>query len=508
MNIILISTSTTAGDQGIRTVSSCLKQEGHDVSIIFLTATENYKKLYSKRTLEQLKEICKDAQLIGISSYASTSKRAIQVINTLKQLNIPIVWGGVHATISTEECIKHCDIVCVGEGEKAVLELVEAMETGKDYSNIKNLWIRRGEHLTKNPVRELIQDIDKLPFPDYDINKHYILKRSRIKKFSEYDLAGYIFFLTGRGCPYSCTYCSNKQLNRLYEGKGRIVRWHSPEYIIRCIENLRSIYKSLKVFDIRDDTFSFRQLEQIREFCRLYKERIGLRFKCLGDPKTINEEKIRVLVDAGCSDIIIGIQGAERVNREIYQRNQTDLDVLKAASILNKYEDKLAVMYDVIACNPYETKEDLLNMIGLLMKIPAPYFLSVNNLVFFTGSALYNKAKHDGINYADKTVEMNYWDRWQHIKLKRNNMYLNLILNLMRGAVTERRFGLLPRSILKIMIRPCIVGFNLKHNLFTCILGSFVGGYDTIRENLAKPIYRNLFPTAFKVWYDKVRYRV
>ena len=105
-------------------------------------------------------------------------------------------------------------------------------------------------------------------------------------------------------------------------------------------------------------------------------------------------------------------------------------------------------MYDVITSNPYEEPEDIINMIKLLQKLPKPYYLSVNNLVFFPGSQLYRRAKKDSIikTERDSASQLNYWDRSKHILLKRKNMYLVLILNLMRGSVTENRFGILPAS--------------------------------------------------------------
>ena len=118
MKVTLISTSTYPSDQGIRTISSVLKKEKHKVKIIFMTLSEDYSINYTKDELVQLLKLCKDSQLIGINSFASTSHRAERIISFLKKhLNIPIVYGGVHATISPQDCIKHCDIVCVGEGE-------------------------------------------------------------------------------------------------------------------------------------------------------------------------------------------------------------------------------------------------------------------------------------------------------------------------------------------------------------------------------------------------------
>jgi anaerobic magnesium-protoporphyrin IX monomethyl ester cyclase len=514
MKITLISAATYPSDQGIRTISSVLKKAGHEVKMVFMALSEDYSKFYTNSELNQLSQICKGSDLIGISSFVSTAPRAVQIIKYLEKKfpKTPFVWGGIHATISPKECIKYCDIVCVGEGEETILDLVNTLEKNKSINKIKNLWIRnkKSDKIIKNPVRPLIDNLDLIPLPDYDTKTHFILDKHKIRKFKEQDLDGAIFFLTGRGCPYGCDYCSNSLLNELYKGKRKkIVRWYSPEKIIEGILDLREKFPTLSYFDIRDDTFSLRPLEDIKIFCDLYKEKVNMRFKCLGDPRTITDEKIKLLVDAGCTDIIIGIQGEERVNKEIYHRNQTNEGVIKAAKILNKYKDKLAVMYDVITCNPYEKPQDIVNMIRLLQKLPKPYFVSVNNLVFFHGSKLHERAVQDGIikNVKDSAVSLNYWDRSSHILLKKKNMYLVLILNLMRGVVTEKRCGMMPNFLINYLLKPKRINYHLKNPFATLIILRLVSIADLIRERVAKPLYRSM-PVNFKAWYDQIRYRV
>ena len=513
MQITLISAATYPSDQGIRTISAVLKKAGHKVKMVFMTLSEDYSKFYSKNELNQLLKICKNSELIGVSSFVSTAPRAIQIIKHLEKNfpKKPIVWGGIHATISPHECIKNCNLVCVGEGEEAILDLVKSIEKKKSPDKIKNLWIKKpNKKIIKNPVRMAIHDLDILPIPDYDTENHYILDSSNLRKFSERDLDGAIFFLTGRGCPHGCDYCSNSLLNELYKGKTKqVVRWHSVDYIIKVILELKKKFPTLSYFDIRDDTFSLRPLEQIKDFSKKYKEKVNMRFKCLGDPHTITDEKIGALVDAGCTDFIMGIQGTERVNREIYHRYQTNKQVLDTTKIFNKYKDKLTVMYDVITCNPYEKPQDIIEMIRLLQKIPKPYFLSVNNLVFFHGSKLHARALEDKIiqNKADDAVNLNYWDRSAHILLKRKNMYLVLILNLMRGSVTNSRFGPMPNFMINFLLKPSRIKKNLKNPFLTLLFLKLVSVNDLIRERILKPFYRSL-PVGFKIWYDKVRYRV
>ncbi|MFH1638327.1 MAG: radical SAM protein, partial [Candidatus Woesearchaeota archaeon] len=433
MKVLLISTSTYPSDQGLRTISSCLKREGHIVKILFLPMPEDYSLRYGDNVLRSIKEICKDAGLIGISAYASTSVRAEQLIACLKELDKPIVWGGPHATISPDMCIKHVGIVCRGEGEEAMLELVEKTEKGVNISKIANLWVRKKDgEILKNDIRDMPDCLDVYSAPDYDLEDHYILEKGKVVPFEERHLNGMVFFMTTRGCPNSCSYCSNHLYRQLYCSHGKLLRRYSVDYVINELKRLKQIFNSVGVFDIRDETLLARPLEEIKDFSERYKQEIGIRFKCLADPPTVHEEKIKHLIDAGLTDIIIGIQsGSDRVNLEVYKRYIKREQVVKAAKILNQFKGKLAVMYDMITTNPYEEREDVLDSISICIEIPKPIFLSVNNLVFFFGTPLYEQAIKDGIikNKEDSAFNLNYWDRWKHIKLKKKNAYLNLVLN-------------------------------------------------------------------------------
>jgi len=511
MKIVFISTSTYPSDQGLRTVSSCLKKEGYEVKLIFLPMEEDYTLKYSKDVLEKVKEICKDAFIIGVSAYASTSPRAIQVIEYLKPLGKMMLWGGPHATILPERCIPYVDAVCRGEGEEAVVEFVNAVRDKKNYTQIANFWVKKEGKIIKNPVRCLNEGLDHLPPMDYDLEDHYLLENNKLIKFQERHLNGYIFFMTSRGCPNACTYCSNHLYRQLYMKKGKLVRGYSVDYVIDEMKRLKNKFPSIAVFDVRDETLLIRPLEDIKRFSKRYKEEVGIRFKCLADPPTTNEEKLKYLVDAGLTDIIIGIQsGSDRMNLQVYKRYIKREQVVKAAKIINKFKGKLFVMYDMITTNPYETKEDVLESINIMRELPKPYFLSVNNLVFFLGTPLYEQAIKDGVvrSKKDSAFDLNYWDRWKHIRLKKKNAYLNLVLNLMRGPCTERRYSMIPAFVLKFLVKPKVVDWNLRNKGPTYVVGSMVGMFDFVREKVAKPIYRNALPTSLKVWYDKVRYKV
>jgi len=515
MKVTLISTSTFPSDQGLRTLSACLERAGHDVLMIFLPLVEDYTRKYTDKELKRIWDKTKESQLVGIGSMESTTGRAKQLIDLYQNKNTPIVWGGPHPTFFPEKCFNMCNIIAVGEAEEAIVELADTMEKGEPIINIKNFYVRQNGKEYENPVRPPPNDLDILAQPDFDIEDQWILERGRLIPFEERHFVGMLFFQTERGCPQACSYCTNNILRALYEDKADALRTHSVDYVIDFFKKIKSRFPTIKTIDIRDETITVRNIDWLREFSEKYKREVGIRLKCLAEPATmsfgdVSEEKIRLLVEAGLTDIIIGIQsGSDRLNKEVYNRFITSKHVLDCAKIINKFKDKLTVMYDIISCNPYETNEDIIDTIRLLQKIPKPYFLSVNNLIFFEGTPLYKKALEDGLikTYNDTAGNLNYWDRWKHIKLKKKNPYLNLVLNMMRGSCTGRRYGLIPARALDYLTRKDIVTYHVENERPTYTVGEVVEVMDNTREKIAKPLFRAM-PLQFKTFYDRVRYKV
>lgn len=184
MNITLISLYRDITTYGIRTLSACLKKDGHKVQNIFLR--NKFHDRYEDGVLEEVAAVSKEADLIAISLMTNFFDDAIQVTQKLKsRTSTPILWGGIHPTIRPEECLEHVDMICIGEGEESLVELVKKMENGKDIFNIQGMWFKNKGEVIKNDLRPLIQNLDMIPFPDYEQENDYIQLNRHIYKLDE-----------------------------------------------------------------------------------------------------------------------------------------------------------------------------------------------------------------------------------------------------------------------------------------------------------------------------------
>jgi len=149
---------------GMRSVSASIKQAGHQTRLIFL---DPQKVNLPSDIKEQLEPLVADSEIVGISSMARSSDRAKQLLGYLRSMGKRTVWGGIHPTLNPEECAQHADIVCRGEGEGFMLDLIRRWEEGAAWSDIPNSAYRSNGRVVLNALRPLISDLDELPLFDF-----------------------------------------------------------------------------------------------------------------------------------------------------------------------------------------------------------------------------------------------------------------------------------------------------------------------------------------------------
>jgi radical SAM superfamily enzyme YgiQ (UPF0313 family) len=403
MHIALISLYDT-GAAGLRSLSSLLQLHGHRVSLIFygemgrthkefhqfskIEYTEHVPNwCHEKETIELIQVLRNlKTDLIGISLRSAFFATAFELTRKIREnFSTPIIWGGIHPTICPEESIQHTDFICRGEGELPMMDLANSLAEGKDITAIPNLWVRNGTQVFKNDLRAL-NDPDSLPFPDLtEENKHYIFSHPfNVRMYS---------IMTSSGCPFNCSFCSNSILREIYKGKGSYIRRRSIENVISELLMAKEKYNIAEVI-IQDDIF-VDDPKWLYPFLEEYKKKISLPFACFLHSRFISEPLVKSLKEAGLYTADIGIQsGSEKIRRDVYHRRQSNEEIIRAANLLNS---EIGMAYDIITDNPFETKEDLIETVNLLLQFPLPFRLNLTTLILFPNYPVTRKAIESGL---------------------------------------------------------------------------------------------------------------
>ncbi len=342
--------------EGLASISAVLKQGGHDVQL--------YHQLYmpdKKEFIEKVKSFKPDT--IGFSMRTTAVPFVTEMAGWLKaeMPEIPVGVGGYHAILVPEECIKidGIDMVIVGEGEYPWLDYMNDLRDGVKRTDIESIFFKtESGEIIKNPVRPLIEDLDTLPFPDFELFDFENLDRS--KNFTA-------MVMLSRGCLFSCTYCGNSQFRNIYPNKQKYCRFRSPEKSIELLELLLKKYPFIKFIEFRDAIFNMYK-EWFYEFMPMYIEKIHLPFNCNLRFDVLDEEMVKMLKDGGCYMIDIGLEnGNEEFRRKYLHRNMKNDHMIQVSKWFRKYKIT-ALTYNIVGL-PYETLELSLETVKLNAKL-------------------------------------------------------------------------------------------------------------------------------------------
>ena len=464
MKIALISPFPDIHSYGLRIISACLKRAGHQVTVYFLLrpfhgssmagyprtgyASVMLSESETRSLLESLAEMTKESGLIGISVMSNFVDQVIQITRFLHKKNGgPVIWGGVHPTVKPEMSLEHADLICVGEGEEAVVELAEKLEHGNDFHDVRNIWFKKGEKIVRGELRPLIQDLDNLPMQDFDCQSHFVwtdtgfrllkCKLEFLLRDSTLEKKKYLTMLS-RGCCFACTYCCNNSFNKLYKGQ-KIIRKRSVDNVISELRVIKEKYPFVEMVQFDDDAFSYVfNLEEVRDLAKKFREDIGLELFVTGiAPPTIDREKFRSLIDAGMTATRMGIQTCNERTLKLYDRKQTNQQVMDGALIINEFKDRLFfVQYDIILDNPWEREGDLVDTLILLNRLPAPFLLCLQSLTFFPGTELYQRASAEGrIRDEYEDIYRKHYSRPEQTYI--NNLFWRIRASKARGCMAK-----------------------------------------------------------------------
>ncbi|MBN1232915.1 MAG: B12-binding domain-containing radical SAM protein [Candidatus Coatesbacteria bacterium] len=472
---------------GVRMLSSCLMDAGHERRMIFLPiGEERGGYVYPKEIAELLKPLVAGFDVIGFSLMTNHFSRIADLSSRLrKDNNAFFVWGGVHPTIAPETCFPYTNAVAYGEAEYTFLELLERLEKNLPLEDVSGFYISNNGEFRKGPSPRLIEDLDSLPFPDYSLQDDWALYDNDSTEFEKLSLDNIKKYfdkiyvskikpgtayqtMTSRGCPYDCTYCCNYAFkNKVYGGKYQF-RSRDFSSVVKEIREIMDKFSWIEFVGISDDAFFMNSTPRMKEFSELWNKEIKLKFFCLGSPVTVTKEKLDYLVDAGLIALQMGVQtGSERIN-ELYNRSRIHRSkIIETAYVMNEFKDRLLPTYDIIINNPWENLQDKLDTLSLFRELPKPFRPNIFSLVLFPGTKLHSMAKED------KSIPLEFYEFYVGGYEHRPLDYVNFLWALHTRFLPEKLLSLVSSyPVAWFFTRPVIRNiFALSYNIGRKIFG-------------------------------------
>jgi anaerobic magnesium-protoporphyrin IX monomethyl ester cyclase len=365
---------------GVGSLSAMLKHHGHATQLVYYTGSEKIARVFQTISKWQ-------PDIIGFSSMSSGFPN-VRKLSALIKEQYPqsfVICGGVHPTL-VPECLEQTsslDAICRGEGEYPLLYLVEALQEGKDYSTTPSFWVRQNGKIFKNPLFPVVENLDELPLPDREVFDY----ESVIQNF--HGCCGEFLFC--RGCPFDCTYCCNPALKVLYPGK--YVRYPSVQRAIDELVQVKNTY-CLESVILHDDIITLNK-KWFFAFFKEYGTQVALPFACQTRPGSCDREMLKVLKEAGCVRLIVGVEsGNEYIRKHVLNRQITNDQILEVFQWA--HDENIETLTQNMVGLPEETPKRFMDTIRLTAaaKVECPEVVIFHP---YPGTGLYKVCQEQGL---------------------------------------------------------------------------------------------------------------
>ncbi len=299
---------------GVELLSAILKREGHEVHLVynaslfddrFQLRVPTLARLFDREEALVRRAVALKPDVVAMSVLTNTYQSGLQMARSIRdQTGARVIFGGVHPSAVPEVVIAEdaVDAVCIGEGDVAFPAYLRALSTGDDRTPIDNLWFKGpGGTPVRGVQSGFEQDLDALPFPDKELYAE------------EFDISNLYMTITGRGCPYRCTFCFNNFWAKLPQRSGtragRYVRQRSVDHVIAELKYAKQRW-GIRYVDFEDDVFSVDK-KWTRAFLQAYREEIRVPWMCLTHPKYVDQDIVDWMREADCRWVQVGIQSLD-----------------------------------------------------------------------------------------------------------------------------------------------------------------------------------------------------
>jgi len=344
---------------GLAYLAAVLRREGIEVDVFDAT--------WMRRPLVEFERVLQGSRydLIGVTVMTSMLSEAAQIAAMAARLSPDslVVMGGPHTTVEPESTLElpGVDAVALGEAELTTLALAKA---GLNPEGVPGIWRRRDGDIVKGPEPALLEDLDWLPFPAWDlfdmpryVGLWYQLDAVR------YGLKG-TSIMASRGCPYRCTYCQ-PTLRTMF---GKRIRRRSPPHLIAEMVELRDRFRIDGLMWL-DDTFLI-DAQWMRDFCeQVVEAKVDLIWGGNVRADRVDQETLAIMKEAGLRIIHLGIESAsQRVLDEVYDKGITLPQVRDAIAVAKRLGLRVRGYFMLGA--PTETLDEAMATVQLAQELP------------------------------------------------------------------------------------------------------------------------------------------
>lgn len=457
---------------GLLYIISAAKQKKHNCQLLIYNL--------EKRFFEKAVKFNPD--IVCYSVTTGTEKEYLRINSRLKEKrSFFSVFGGPHPTFYPNFIEQNgVDSICRGEAEGPFKEFLDKLETGQDIYNISNFWFKHAGKIISNELSPLVEELDTLFFPD----------RELMDRYWDYRKYGRMDMITGRGCPFNCSYCFNHKLKEYYKGKGKYTRKRSVDNLISELELNLEKYKIKEIYFV-DDLFVVDK-GWLTEFAKNYREKIGLPYICNIRADVFTEEMAKCLKDSNCRLVGFAIEsGNYDLRKRILNRDMTDKQIHKTCEMLKRYRIKFGTGNMVGL--PYETIDNAFETINLNIKCRTSYAWA-SLLQPYPNTALYDFAVKNNLLKENYSIRSDY-----HTSSPFKSKYNNELENLHNFFAICVDFPILI-PFLKYLIRlPYNKFFKIIHNIYKMV------SYIKIKQiRPAYPIIKNAIVACYVKAYRQV----
>lgn len=360
--------------------------------------------------------------IAGITCHTYARQKALKAAAMVKAKTpgAVVVLGGAHATLMYRQLLEHysaVDMVVRGEGEITFLEICQ----GKDLEDINGLVYRDGSGIVVNPERELIANLDELPFPSWEMVdlKKYPSDGRGVYNGIDIGKEPCVPVLLSRGCIGTCVFCCDRLLWKRW-------RRRTAGNMADELETLNKSY-GMKRFNFNDDLFTADRSAAARLCEEIMKRGLTIAFEIVSRTDCLSIDLLKLLKKAGCFKICFGIETA---SPELLKRMKKFIDPgLSENAIRMTKSVGIRASALLIAGNLGETRNTINETVDFINRADPDDIGLANGLRVLPGTELYEHAKEIGF------INDNFWlsdYHWKIFTAENSKLSLNIFCEALR----------------------------------------------------------------------------